>query len=52
MEARANTMIALFYMDGGNYSKAFEYCMEGLKVARQSKDLSYHRSHGRCRKFV
>ncbi len=38
MEARANTMIALIYIESGNYSKAFEYCMEGLKVARQSKD--------------
>ncbi|MDQ6889805.1 MAG: hypothetical protein M3Z56_05980, partial [Bacteroidota bacterium] len=37
-EARATTMIGINYLSGGNYTKAFEYCMNGLKVARQSKD--------------
>lgn len=38
MEARAITQIAINYLEGGNYAKAIEYSMEGVKVARQSKD--------------
>jgi len=36
--ARALTLIGINYLESGRYAKAFEYSMEGLKVAKQSRD--------------